>query len=127
MQVRRWSLVCAVLAALLWTGHAAAARQTPTVTISPVRGSQFQSFTATGTGFVPGTELETWWRSPDDEWFTTYLDDKPAITKVEADGTFKVVIVPAIDFAGARAGTWKLYVCIAGDDECWTAEFSVSA
>lgn len=125
--LRRLPLVLALAVALLWAGHAAAAVQAPAVTVSPVRGSQFQSFAAAGTNFAPGAELETWWRSPDDQWFTTFVDDRPAITKVEQDGTFKVVVVPAIDFAGARAGTWTLYVCVSGGEECWTAEFTVMA
>lgn len=130
--VKYGAALLALCLALLWTGHAAAARQTPTpsVTIAPMQGSQFQSFAATGKDFVPGTALETWWRSPDDEWFTTYVNDAPAVTTVETDGTFRVVVVPAIDFAGARAGKWTLYVCISGvvaeHGDCWTAEFTVT-
>ena|SRR5581483_1276371 len=119
-------MMLAVVAALAIGGRALAA-QSPTVTVSPVNGNQFQSFAVTGTGFTPGTALEAWWQSPDGEWFTTYSSDGPAVTVVPASGTVRIVVVPAVDFAGARAGKWSVYLCISGSTDCWSAEFTVSA
>jgi hypothetical protein len=112
-----------VLAAM--TGQGAQA-QTPTVTVTPEHGSQFQSYTLTGSGFTPGTLLNETYISPDGESFTFYFGEFEALIEADADGSFSIIIVPAVDFAGARAGRWQVRFCELDSGRCWTVEIDIS-
>jgi hypothetical protein len=101
--------------------------QTPSITVTPASGSQFDVFTFVGSGFVPGTELEETYISPDGEVFTFYIGGEPAIVFVGADGSFSVEVRPNVDFQGAREGRWTVSFCIVGGSDCWVGTIDIAA
>ncbi len=124
--MRRMIISLALAAALIAVGIPAVHGQGPSVSVAPSGGSQFQSFTFTGSGFVPGAILTATFLSPDGEEFAYYTGFEPAATTAGADGAFTVTVVPAVDFAGGRAGRWRASFCTAMAAECWSREFTVS-
>ena len=123
----RWMLALALALAMLAGAvtAAGAAVQSPVITVAPAAGSQFLSFAVTGSGFTPGLALWVSFVSPDGDE-VVYSDGRtPPVVTVGADGRFSVTIVPAVDFAGLRAGRWTVWVCGAESGECWSHEFRV--
>ena len=123
----RRMLALALAMAMLASAVAAAgaAAQSPAITVAPAAGSQFLSFTVTGSGFTPGLALWVSFVSPDGDE-VVYSDGRtPPVVTAGADGRFSVTIVPAVDFAGLRAGRWTAWVCSTESGECWSREFTV--
>jgi hypothetical protein len=116
------ALAFALLGAVTVGVHA----QTAAITVTPGGGNQFQTFTVAGTAFTPGTALTVTFVSPDGEDFPYLALDGSNVVLVAGDGTFSVTVVPAVDFAGARAGKWTARVCTADALTCWTQDFTVS-
>ncbi len=113
----------ALLAAVMQAGA-----QSPTVTVMPRSGNQFQSFTFVGSGFTEGTKLHATYTAPDGEEFPYNVGGERGVITVSAGGGFTVTIVPAVDFAGARTGRWSATFCTTDDTAaCWTVEFTVSS
>jgi hypothetical protein len=112
--------------ALAWAPRSARA-QSPTVSVTPARGSQFDTFTFTGSGFTPGTELTETYISPEGEEFTFFIGDQPAVVVAGPDGRFSVAVRPGIDFEGARAGRWLVAFCIVGSTDCWEGTIDIAA
>jgi hypothetical protein len=117
-------LAAAVLPVLLVVGAHA---QSPTLTVTPSNGNQFQTFTIAGEGFTPGAAYAVTFLSPDGEEFGYYTSDGSGNVTADSGGQFTVTIVPAVDFAGARAGRWTVYACTSDYTTCWSREFVVSA
>jgi hypothetical protein len=116
-----------VAAVALFAVAAPARAQTPSVTVMPRSGNQFQSFTFVGTGFTEGTKLHATYTSPDGEEFPYNVDGRQGIITAGSSGGFTVTVVPAVDFAGARTGRWTAIFCTTDDTGCWTVEFTVSS
>lgn len=117
-------LAAAVLPALFVAGAGA---QTPTLSVTPSNGNQFQTFTIAGEGFTPGAAYAVTFASPDGEEFGYYTSDGSSAVTADANGRFTVTIVPAVDFAGARAGRWTVNACTTDYVTCWSREFVVAA
>lgn len=120
------ALISAVALSLVSVAGISAAAQAPAIKVTPVAGNQFRSFTLSGSGFAPGAALDVWWNSPDGEWLQAYQGDQVVSITTNDQGAFRLIVVPAVDFAGAKAGVWTAYVCLAGTNECWTAEFTIN-
>ena len=101
--------------------------QSPTVSVTPARGSQFDTFTFTGSGFAPGTELTETYISPEGEEFTFFIGGQPAVVVAGPNGRFSVAVRPSTDFDGARAGRWTVAFCIVGTDDCWEGTIDIAA
>jgi hypothetical protein len=93
----------------------------PSITVTPVSGNQFQTYTISGSGFTPGMYLDATFTSPDgdDFWTEAAVSTGPA-------GGFTLTIMPAVDFAGSSAGQWQVTFCVTGGGDCWSATFNVS-
>lgn len=104
----------------------AAPAATPSVAVLPGSGGQFQPFTVTGTGFTPLSALTATFVSPDAEEFPYYPSADTRVVVADGDGRVTITVVPAVDFAGARAGRWRVSLCSPDSGECWSAEFTVS-
>lgn len=122
-----WHGIAAVVGVvgLLLVGVTAASAQTPDLTVRPGAASQFHAVTVTGSGFVPGTPLTVTFVSPTGEEIVYTVEGGTPLI-VGADGRFNVTVIPAVDFAGARAGRWTVYACVK-DGECLSREFVVTA
>jgi len=99
--------------------------QTAAIEVTPERGNQFQTFSVRGTGFEPGITLAATFIAPDGEEFLFPVAGEQGL-RVRTDGTFSVTVVPAVDFAGSRAGVWTASFCHGESGVCWTKEFTVS-
>jgi hypothetical protein len=117
-------VLVAVGAALLVTAGAVHA-QTPMLSVVPGSANQFQSLTVTGEDFTPGAVLRVTFIAPGNEEILYVSGNGPASVVVEPDGRFTLSIVPAVDFAGARAGRWLVSVCTSDGSGCWEAAFTV--
>lgn len=122
------ALVALIAAVLAWAVVAVpAGAQTPSVMVMPRSGNQFQSFTFVGSGFAEGTKLHAAYTSPDGEEFPYSVGGERGVITVSTAGGFTVTAVPAVDFAGARTGSWTATFCATDDAvACWTVEFTVS-
>ena len=120
-------LLAAVLTATVALSTTPGEAQSPSIVVAPVSGTQDDIFTFTGAGFVPGTTIEETYISPDGEQFTFYIEGVPAVIVVGDDGGFIVTVYPRRDFAGARAGVWRVLFCISGTAECWYGDIEISA
>ncbi len=96
------------------------------VYISPASGLQDDVFTITGSGFVPGQGLAELYVSPAGETFTRYIDGNRAVVVVDDDGTFRVTLIPSIDFSGASAGDWIVRLCTEDTAECYQTTITIS-
>ncbi len=114
--------IAAATLVIITTARAAA----PSVTVLPGNGGQFQPFTVAGTGFTPLAALSATFTSPDAEEFPYYPSADTRFVSTDADGRVTITVVPAVDFAGARAGLWRVSLCSPDSGECWSAEFTVS-
>jgi hypothetical protein len=121
------TLSTASLALTLPPAPPAAHAQSPSISVTPAGGSQFDTFTFVGSGFAPGTELAEAYVSPDGESFTFVINGQPAVVVADADGNFTVEVRPSVDFQGAREGTWGVAFCVVGGSDCWTATIDISA
>jgi hypothetical protein len=126
--MHRTSLILALVLALTVAGIATveARTQVPSLTVTPTGGNQFQTFTVVGMDFVPGTVLSGTFLSPDGEEFPYSTGSGPATITVPISGGFSVTLVPAVDFAGSRAGLWSVSFCSVESGECWRRDFTVS-
>ena len=124
--MRRALLMLAVALAALAALSSGARARSPSVSVIPDYGNQFQTFTFVGNGFTPEAVLDQFYYSPDWEEFRPYQGDSPAAVIVDPDGTFRVTVVPAVDFAGGRAGNWHAYFCLSGTADCWEVEFVIA-
>ena len=124
--MRRNVLSLVVAAAWFAVAVVAAHGQAPTLTVTPTAGNQFQSFTFAGSGFLPGATLTASFISPDGEEFAYYVGLEPGVITAGLDGGFSVTVMPAVDFAGGRAGPWRASFCSTTSLECWRTEFAVS-
>ena len=118
-------LALALVGAVLLLGPGTIRADAPSVTVLPSSASQFQTVTVTGTGFVPRTPLWVTFVSPADEEIVYWSGSGSASVTTGADGRFSVSIVPAVDFAGAQAGLWRVSVCTTEAGECWERTFTV--
>ena len=123
--MRRLIVALALVGAVLFIGTTAVHAQAPKLSVVPGSANQFQTLTVTGESFSPGAALWVTFYSPTGEEIP-YWADGPASIFVERDGRFTVSVVPAVDFAGARAGRWRVSVCAFDWSECWEATFRVS-
>ena len=95
--------------------------------VTPAAGTQDVTFVVEGAGFAPDTALEESYVSPDGEQFVYLIDGAPAVVPTDGAGRFVVSVLPARDFAGARAGRWQVRFCATGGDPCWVAEIDIAA
>jgi hypothetical protein len=123
-RMSRTALIVAVAALTLLVMAERAKAQS--VVVMPRSGSQFQSFTFIGSGFMPEAELEAVFTSPDGEDFPYYVDGDRSVITASSRGSFRVTVVPAVDFAGARPGRWTATFCLTDSSSCWKVSFTVS-
>jgi len=124
-RMRRLMLALALAGAVLILGATAVGAQAPKLSVLPGSASQFQTLTLTGENFAPGAALWVTFVSPSGEEILYTGSDGPASVVVERDGRFTLSVVPAVDFAGARAGRWRVTACTFDSSECWEATFTV--
>jgi hypothetical protein len=122
--MRRLIVGFALVGAVLFVATTAVHAQTPKLLVVPGSASQFQTLTVSGEGFSPGASLWVTFYSPTGEEIP-YWSDGLASLIVERDGRFTLAVVPAVDFAGARAGRWRVAVCALDWSECWEETFTV--
>ena len=122
--MRRLIVALALVGAVLLVGTSAVHAQAPKLSVVPGSANQFQTLTVSGESFSPGAALWVTFYSPSGEEIS-YWSDGPASIVVERDGRFTLSIVPAVDFAGSRAGRWRVSVCTFDWSECWEASFRV--
>ena len=120
-------LLAAVLTATVALSTATSEAQSPSIVVAPASGTQDDIFTFIGAGFVPGTVLDETYISPDGEQYTFYIGEDPAVIVADDGGGFTVTVYPRQDFAGARAGVWRVFFCISGTAECWYGDIEISA
>ena len=118
-------LVVVLGGAMLWLGTGVVHADTPSVTIVPNSASQFRTITVSGAGFAPRTSLWVTFISPTGEEIAYWPVDGTATVTTDVDGWFSVSVVPALDFAGARAGRWRVSVCATDSGDCWEHTFTV--
>ena len=123
--MHRALIALALTFALLVALGGRADAQAPSISVTPGSGNQFQTFIVSGSGFGAWTELWIWFTSPDGEEIAYYPSDSGASVTTDRDGRFRITVMPAVDFAGARAGRWSVNVCHAETWECWTRPFTV--
>lgn len=122
--MRRLFVALTLVGAALLVGATALHAQTPRLSVVPGSANQFQTLTVNGEDFSPGAALWVTFYSPTGEEIP-YWADGPASIIVERDGRFTLPVVPALDFAGARAGRWRVSVCSFDWSDCWEATFTV--
>ena len=123
--IRPLILALALLGAVLLLGPGTVRADAPSITVLPSSANQFQTVTVKGAGFAPRTPLWVTFVSPVDEEIVYWSGSGRASVTTDADGRFSVSIVPAVDFAGAQAGLWRVAVCVADTGECWERTFTV--
>lgn len=102
------AVIGAVLLALLLMRAVAA----EVVTATPADGSQFETFTFVGSGFVPGDLVSVSLTSPDNEELRLYdANDQELLLAVDADGGFSLTLRPVDDLAGSASGVWTARFC----------------
>lgn len=125
----------AMSAAVMLMGSTALAQVTTIVTVSPIAGTQDEPFTFVGANFEPGSVLDERYITPDGEVVAFMIDGAPAVVNVAEDGSFVVVVNPAVDLAGFRPGTWGVVFCLRDDpafeaadpDKCFTGAIDIEA
>ena len=123
--MHRALIALALTFALLVALGGRADAQAPSISVTPGSGNRFQTFIVSGSGFAAGTDLWLWFTSPDGEEIVYTTGDGPASVTTGRDGRFRITVMPAVDFAGARAGRWSVNVCHAETWDCWTRTFTV--
>lgn len=130
--VRRIIVLVALVAMLALGGLRAGTRpllaqSSPSVTVSPSSGSQYDTFTFTGTGFAPGANLSEVYTDPSGQQYTFYVagTTTPTVIVADGDGNWQVTVTPATDFSGAYAGIWTVAFC---DDSgnCFSGTITIS-
>ena len=99
--------------------------EAPSINVRPGSGNQFETSIVSGSGFAAGTDLWLWFTSPDGEEIVYTTGVSAASVTTGRDGRFRITVMPAVDFAGARAGRWSVNVCHAETWDCWTRQFTV--
>jgi hypothetical protein len=123
--MRRLTLALTIVGVVMLATAGAAHAQPPKLSVVPASANQFQSLTLTGEDFTPGAALWVTFISPTYEEIRYASGNGAASVVVESDGRFTLSVVPAVDFAGARAGHWRVAVCTYDETECWEATFTV--
>jgi hypothetical protein len=109
--------VAALFGLAVLTGTATTSAQAgPSIRVNPAAGTQTDTFTITGQGFLPGTVFDERYVSPAGDVVAYMQDGEPAVINAE-DGSFVVTVLPQADFVGHDAGTWVIYFCVRDDPE----------
>ena len=109
--MHRALIAFSIAVALLIAVSQRADARAPSISVTPGSGNQFQTFTVSGSGFAARTDLWLWFTSPDGEEIVYTTEESTASITTNREGRFSITVMPAVDFAGARAGRWSVSVC----------------
>ncbi|MFN8533453.1 MAG: hypothetical protein U0556_07885 [Dehalococcoidia bacterium] len=119
-----------VLVALFALAPAVSAVHAEGVSVSPAAGSQHETFTFSGSGFEPGTQLVVAFVAPDGQtvnWYQQGTTD-PFIITADDYGDWTFSVLPVEELAGFPAGEWAAAFCVVGGTEsCFSGTFTINA